>query len=443
MTDPNIHNISLHGTFDDCQAIVKASFNDKAFRDRNQLAAVNSINWARILAQQVYYVYAYLRVTAAGDATAGKKVSFTVPTGNFGDILAGYYAKHMGLPVDQMVVATNRNDILDRFFTKGDYSLSPNGVAETITPSMDIGISSNFERFLFHRLGENTDEMAALMKVRAMRPRRAPNHLPPPHTASPPLAHPAPSLPSLQNFESTGDLKPSKALLEASRAEMDSASVPDEEILTTIADVYKEGNGYTLDPHSAIGVAAARKARKPNATDVPMIVLACAHWAKFPDANKAALGAEKVSERRPTRTPAPAARGRRPRRRPTARPIARLAHTPSPSPPPSGGEADGPADPRRPPQARLARQVAAQRRLDRAGLRRGDDGGARRHRRAGGGRQGADGVSGAPRADAASDYQRMREQHRPPTTDHGSGDSLPPHPPCAPSSLSQPPDTRV
>ena len=164
MTDPNIHNISLHGTFDDCQAIVKASFNDKAFRDRNQLAAVNSINWARILAQQVYYVYAYLRVTAAGDATAGKKVSFTVPTGNFGDILAGYYAKHMGLPVDQMVVATNRNDILDRFFTKGDYSLSPNGVAETITPSMDIGISSNFERFLFHRLGENTDEMAALMK---------------------------------------------------------------------------------------------------------------------------------------------------------------------------------------------------------------------------------------------------------------------------------------
>ena len=262
VTDPNIHNISLHGTFDDCQAIVKASFNDKAFRDRNQLAAVNSINWARILAQQVYYVYAYLRVTAAGDATAGKKVSFTVPTGNFGDILAGYYAKHMGLPVDQMVVATNRNDILDRFFTKGDYSLSPNGVAETITPSMDIGISSNFERFLFHRLGENTDEMAALMK----------------------------------NFESTGDLKPSKALLEASRAEMDSASVPDEEILTTIADVYKEGNGYTLDPHSAIGVAAARKARKPNATDVPMIVLACAHWAKFPDANKAALGAEKAGK---------------------------------------------------------------------------------------------------------------------------------------------------
>ena len=413
MTDPNIHNISLHGTFDDCQAIVKASFNDKAFRDRNQLAAVNSINWARILAQQVYYVYAYLRVTAAGDATAGKKVSFTVPTGNFGDILAGYYAKHMGLPVDQMVVATNRNDILDRFFTKGDYSLSPNGVAETITPSMDIGISSNFERFLFHRLGENTDEMAALMKVRAMRP--APPTPPPPHGASPPLAHPAPSLPRLQNFESTGDLKPSKALLEASRAEMDSASVPDEEILTTIADVYKEGNGYTLDPHSAIGVAAARKARKPNATDVPMIVLACAHWAKFPDANKAALGAEKVSERRPTRTPAPAARGRRPRRRPPARSPASL--TPFPPPPLSsaGGEADGPADPRRPPQARVARQVAAQRRPDRAGLRRGDDGGARRHRRAGGARQGADGVSGAPRADAASDYQRMRENN---TTDH-------------------------
>ena len=329
MTDPNIHNISLHGTFDDCQAIVKASFNDKAFRDRNQLAAVNSINWARILAQQVYYVYAYLRVTAAGDATAGKKVSFTVPTGNFGDILAGYYAKHMGLPVDQMVVATNRNDILDRFFTKGDYSLSPNGVAETITPSMDIGISSNFERFLFHRLGENTDEMAALMKVRAMRP-RARAHLPHVHAASPPPPH-LPSLSPAQNFESTGDLKPSKALLEASRAEMDSASVPDEEILTTIADVYKEGNGYTLDPHSAIGVAAARKARKPNATDVPMIVLACAHWAKFPDANKAALGAEKVRETRATHR-----RPRRPRAPPPPPPdrppVPRRSHPFLPSP---------------------------------------------------------------------------------------------------------------
>ena len=179
---------------------------------------------------------------------------------------------------------------------------------------------------------------------------------------------------------------------------MDSASVPDEEILTTIADVYKEGNGYTLDPHSAIGVAAARKARKPNATDVPMIVLACAHWAKFPDANKAALGAEKVRERRARRTAAP--------RRPRAPPPPPAARSPAsftpllPSIPSAGGEADGPADPRRPPQARVARQVAAQRRPDRAGLRRGDDGGARRHRRAGGAGQGADGVSGARRADA-------------------------------------------
>ena len=287
MTDPNIHNISLHGTFDDCQAIVKASFNDKAFRDRNQLAAVNSINWARILAQQVYYVYAYLRVTAAGDATAGKKVSFTVPTGNFGDILAGYYAKHMGLPVDQMVVATNRNDILDRFFTKGDYSLSPNGVAETITPSMDIGISSNFERFLFHRLGENTDEMAALMKNFES---TGGARLPPASAATSASASTTSTSSDPSVASPPPDLKPSKALLEASRAEMDSASVPDEEILTTIADVYKEGNGYTLDPHSAIGVAAARKARKPNATDVPMIVLACAHWAKFPDALTQALG---------------------------------------------------------------------------------------------------------------------------------------------------------
>ena len=191
VTDPNIHNIALGGTFDDCQAVVKACFNDAAFREAHSLAAVNSINWARILAQMVYYVYAYLRVTKPAPAGApAPKVSFSVPTGNFGDILAGYYAKRMGLPVDQMVVATNRNDILDRFFTKGDYSLSPNGVAETITPSMDIGISSNFERFLFHRLGENTDEMAALMKVRAMCP--ASRHLPHVHAS---LHPPSPPLP--------------------------------------------------------------------------------------------------------------------------------------------------------------------------------------------------------------------------------------------------------
>jgi threonine synthase len=258
VTDPNIHNIALGGTFDDCQAVVKACFNDHAFRDEIQIAAVNSINWARILAQMVYYVYAYLKVTTPGSAG---KVSFSVPTGNFGDILAGFYAKEMGLPVDQLIVATNRNDILHRFFgSAGDYSLDKNGVAETLAPSMDIGVSSNFERFLFHMGGDNAAQMKTLM----------------------------------DNFEASGNLSPPDNLVAASRAHMDSASVSDKEVLATIADVHARGDGYVLDPHSAIGVAAARKVRPAGASS-PMVCLACAHWAKFPDANAAALGKDKSS----------------------------------------------------------------------------------------------------------------------------------------------------
>merc|ERR1711871_312957 len=146
----NIHNIALGGTFDDCQAVVKACFNDADFRKKHQLAAVNSINWARILAQMVYYVYAYLKVTPPGGGT----ISFSVPTGNFGDILAGYYAKRMGLPVDQLVVATNKNDILHRFFTKGQYDKGT--VHQTTSPSMDIQISRNFERYLYYVFGEDS-----------------------------------------------------------------------------------------------------------------------------------------------------------------------------------------------------------------------------------------------------------------------------------------------
>lgn len=197
----------------------------------------------------------------AGATDAGAKVSFSVPTGNFGDILAGFYAKQMGLPIDQLVVATNKNDILHRFFASdGDYSLDKDGVAETLSPSMDIGVSSNFERFLFHTGGDDPAQMKALM----------------------------------DRFEKEGKLSPPDSLVAASRAQMDSASVSDAEILQTISDVYERSDGYVLDPHSAIGVAAARKTRKPN-TDVPMICLACAHWAKFPDANAAALGKAKAS----------------------------------------------------------------------------------------------------------------------------------------------------
>ena len=257
VTDPNIHNIALGGTFDDCQAVVKACFNDAAFREAHSLAAVNSINWARILAQMVYYVYAYLRVTEPAQAGAPPpKVSFSVPTGNFGDVLAGYYAKRMGLPVDQLVVATNSNDILHRFFTSGDYSIAREGVTETVSPSMDIGISSNFERFLFHMCGDDAAAIAALMR----------------------------------RFEVEGELRPPRALLAASQAEMDSASAPESEVLATIADVHARTDGYTLDPHSAVGVAAARRTRRD--ASVPMICLACAHWAKFPGATGQALGGD-------------------------------------------------------------------------------------------------------------------------------------------------------
>lgn len=262
--DENIHNIALKGTFDDCQAVVKSLFADSPFRQRVKLAAVNSINWARILAQTVYYVHAYLHVTEPGAAMSGRKVSFSVPTGNFGDILAGWYAKQMGLPVQQLIVATNENDILHRFFQKGDYSQK--GVKETLSPSMDIQISSNFERYLFHAGGNDAHALNALMK----------------------------------RFEADGALSPSPELLAACRAEMDSERVDDAEVLATIAQVHEATGGtYTLDPHSAIAVAGARNyLRRADAAEkeVPMVALACAHWAKFAAAVGRAVGEESAAK---------------------------------------------------------------------------------------------------------------------------------------------------
>jgi len=260
VTDPNIHNIALDGSFDDCQAAVKYMFNDAAFRNEHKLAAVNSINWARILAQIVYYVHAYLKVTEAPAAGAPPpKVSFSVPTGNFGDILAGFYAKSMGLPVDRLIVATNSNDILHRYFADGDYS--GKGVSQTISPSMDIQVSSNFERFLFHMSGNDAALMAKLMG-------------------------------ELEGPE--GALHPTAEMLANSRVHMDSARTTDQEILSTISEVFA-ASGYALDPHSAIGVAAARQVGPTPG--VPMICLACAHWAKFPDAMAQALGADAIGSK--------------------------------------------------------------------------------------------------------------------------------------------------
>jgi len=251
--DDNIHNIALQGNFDDAQNIVKALFADLGFKKEYNLGAVNSINWARILAQTVYYVYAYLKVTPPG---SNEKVSFSVPTGNFGDILAGYYAKRMGLPVMDLVVATNENDILDRFFKSGVYSRED--CRETLSPSMDITISSNFERFLYHMAGDDASVLQPMMA----------------------------------EFESTGKLQGTPKIFENCKAEMKSAMVPDDEVLETIGDYY-EKFGYLLDPHSAIGVAAANKV----GTDAKrMVSLACAHWGKFPVAVERAVGKEAMTK---------------------------------------------------------------------------------------------------------------------------------------------------
>ena len=259
--DENIHCVAVEGTFDDAQSIVKACFRDVCFNASHRLGAVNSINWARILAQIVYYFYAYLRHCAAHPELDPEKVeiSFAVPTGNFGDILAGYYAKRMGLPVSKLVVATNDNDILHRFFSKGEYHRA--GVQATCSPSMDICVSSNFERFLFHMLGDDSKALSEMMST----------------------------------FEKTGKLTASDEFLTKCQEEMLSNAVPQADILATMKSVHGT-HGYLLDPHSAVGVASAsvlraKGALSPTRTN-PIVCLACAHWAKFKKAVAGALGDE-------------------------------------------------------------------------------------------------------------------------------------------------------
>jgi len=236
----NIHNIAIEGNFDDCQAMVKQSFADQSFLpEGRRLVAVNSINWARIMAQIVYYFHAALALGAPH-----RRVSFAVPTGNFGDIYAGYLAKRMGLPVDRLVIATNANDILHRFMQHNVYSAGT--LEHTLSPSMDIVISSNFERALFDFFDRDAAALRELMG----------------------------------RFRETGLSVPA-AVFERARAEFHSFSVNDAMTCETIASVYEESE-YLLDPHSAIGVRAARECR--GDPDVPMITLATAHPAKFPEA---------------------------------------------------------------------------------------------------------------------------------------------------------------
>jgi threonine synthase len=241
--DGNIHCVSVEGTFDDCQDIVKASFNDAAFRDRVKLGAVNSINWCRVLAQTTYYFWSYLRVTDK------EKVNFSVPTGNFGDILAGYYSKRMGLPVGDLIVATNENDILHRFFTHGEYHREE--IHESISPSMDICVSSNFERYLFHLAGDDATTLASWMSA----------------------------------FESTGKLTITGKKLDEARADFKSARADTAKTLETITKYHKEFD-YMLCPHSAVGVSAIHQLNTANSSTV---ALATAHFAKFGDAVKMAV----------------------------------------------------------------------------------------------------------------------------------------------------------
>jgi threonine synthase len=249
MTTPkeaNVHTIAIRGTFDDCQNIVKALFNDLALRDRLGLAGVNSINWARLMAQIVYYF-----TSAVALGAPGRAVSFAVPTGNFGDILAGYAAKRMGLPVDRLVIATNVNDILTRMVETGRYERRE--VAATFSPSMDIQISSNFERLLFELTGRNAERVNALMRDLAER----------------------------GGFALTeGEHRQLKAGFDAERADE----------ATTLATIraLEAATGYLADPHTAVAVSVA--GRVPRRPDVPMVTLATAHPAKFPDAIRRAIG---------------------------------------------------------------------------------------------------------------------------------------------------------
>jgi threonine synthase len=245
-TEANIHTVAIDGTFDDCQAIVKALFNDHAFRDRVRMSGINSINWARIVAQIVYYFTAAVALGAPERA-----LRFAVPTGNFGDVFAGYAATRMGLPVEKLIVATNVNDILARTLATGAYE--PRGVVATASPAMDIQVSSNFERLLFEAYGRNPLAVRGLMAELAANKRFE------------------------LSAEALGEIRKS---FSADRAD-------EAETAETIKALYSE-RGYVLDPHSAVGVAVARKLKNEGAS--PLVTLATAHPAKFPDAVQAAIG---------------------------------------------------------------------------------------------------------------------------------------------------------
>ncbi|MEM8876752.1 MAG: threonine synthase [Pseudomonadota bacterium] len=240
----NVHALAIDGTFDDCQAIVKSMFVNPGFRDAVGLSGVNSINWARIVAQIVYYV-----TSAAALGSPERAVSYCVPTGNFGDILAGYVAKNMGVPIDRLVVATNVNDILARALDTGGYETDQ--VVPTITPSMDIQVSSNFERLLFDANGRNPEPIRNMMA----------------------------------RLKQSGAFAIAAEPLSRIRSDFDAGRADEEETSQTMQRTLSE-TGYLLDPHTAVGIAVANRMESTS----PMVTLATAHPAKFPAAVESACG---------------------------------------------------------------------------------------------------------------------------------------------------------
>lgn len=242
----NVHNIAIDGTFDDCQALVKAMFNDQPFRDEMHLSAVNSINWVRILAQTVYYAYAALALGAPD-----RSVAFAVPTGNFGNVFAGYCAAQMGLPIETFLVGSNRNDILTRYFETG--AMTVEGVMPSLSPAMDIQVSSNFERLLFEAYGRDGAAVKRLM----------------------------------DGLAQSGSYTVEQTARDHIAARFSGCRLDDEGIKTVIRETYEQ-TGEVIDPHTAVGVYAARQAQLDPS--IPKVIMSTAHPAKFPDAVEMATG---------------------------------------------------------------------------------------------------------------------------------------------------------
>ncbi|KAI9888759.1 MAG: threonine synthase [Vezdaea aestivalis] len=308
--DSNVHNLAVQGTFDDCQDIVKALFSDPIINKTQKLAAVNSINWARILAQITYFFYGYLTLLKSPHFTPSDKVKFVVPTGNFGDVLAGYFAKRMGLPVEKLVVATNENDILDRFWKSGYYEKKPihglealgglkadgaqahvDGVKETLSPAMDILVSSNFERLLWF-LSYSSLAEGNVSTRRRFAGEKVTEYL--------------------NSLKTNGGFGVKASDLETARTDFESQRVTDAQTVQTIKDTYlavkakplgssstltngsSSSSGYILDPHSAIGIFASLDSisKGVSSTSTHYVSLATAHPAKFRNAVDLALQSE-------------------------------------------------------------------------------------------------------------------------------------------------------